>query len=276
MEKIRVFISSVQKELTVEREWAKYALSKVPSLDSFFSPVLYEHEPASSNQAIKECVDLVDTCQVYVLIVGEQSGFMVNDTSITHLEFNRAVKLMTAGQMKILAFRKDGRKLESGASVLLEDVRKSGIKYKKFSTPPELANELEKSLFLALKNDFNRAPSWNFEAEASAQQIIESASNLENLPTKYSYCDLHHAIAKRMIASWDGVKPTKLTKAELRRRLLNRNHLYTNGDDAKATMAGAIVLARNPTNISGLINAYITVEYYDGDIAIADATENYN
>lgn len=61
MEKIRVFISSVQKELTVEREWAKYALNKVPSLDLFFSPVLYEHELATSNQAIKECVDLVDT-----------------------------------------------------------------------------------------------------------------------------------------------------------------------------------------------------------------------
>ena len=276
MEKIRVFISSVHKELTVEREWAKYVLNKVPSLDLFFSPVLYEHEPATSNQAIKECVELVDTCQVYVLIVGEQSGFMVNDTSITHLEFNRAVKLMTSGKMKILAFRKDGGILEPGASALLEDVRKSGIKYKKFSTPSELASELEKSLFFALQNDFNSVPSWNFGGEASAKQIIKRASNIENLPTGCSFCDLHHAIAKRMIASWDGVKPTKLTKAELRRRLLNRNHLYTNDEDAKATMAGAIVLARDPTNISGLINAYITVEYYDGDLAIADATENYN
>lgn len=91
--------------------------------------------------------------------------------------------LMTKGQMNILVFRKDVRKLEPGASALPEGLRKPAIKYKKFSTPPELADKSVKSPFSAQKNDFFIAPNWKFE----------------NLPTRYSYCELANVFAKKLL-----------------------------------------------------------------------------
>ena len=284
MEKIRVFISSVQYELEVEREWAKYALNKVPTLDLFFLPVLYEHEPASSNVAIKECVNLVNSCQVYVLIVGEKSGFMVDDISITHIEFKRAVELRAAGKMKILVFRKNGGELEAGAKDLLDDVRASGVKYKKFSKAAQLANEIEIALIRALKDDFNQPSAFHIESKASAKQILENASVYENLPTDCGYSDFDLSIAKRMIASWDGLEQNGLeengleqnnqVRAKLKKRLLNRNHLYGKAGKSIATMAGAIVLGKEPTRFNGLNNAYITAEFYEGCSTEADASEH--
>lgn len=274
MGKFRVFISSVQHELEVERGWAKYTLSKVPSLDPFFSPVLYEHEPASSNVAVEECVNLVNTCQVYVLIVGEKSGFMVNGISITHVEFKRAVELRNNEKMKILVFRKRAVELEQGAKDLLDDVKASGVKYKTFSKPSELADELEFALKSALKNDFNRPSSLHIESKTSASQIIENASVYENLPTKCPYSELNQSIAKRMIASWDAEQTKKLTPAILRLRLLNRNLLCLDAGEYVATKAGAIVLARDPTQHNGQTNNYVTAEYYEGSEVTADASNH--
>ena len=274
MEKIRVFISSVQKELEVERELAKYALNKVPSLDLFFLPVLYEHEPASSNVAIEECVNLVNSCQVYVLIVGEKAGFMVDDISITHIEFKRALELRAAGKIKILVFRKIGRTLEAGAKDLLDDVRASGVKYKQFSKATQLADEIEVALIRALKDDFNQPSALHIESKASAKQILENASVYENLPTDCRYSDLDLSLAKRMIASWDGLEQNKQVRVNLKKRLLNRNHLYGKAGESIATMAGAIVLGKEPTRFNGLNNAYITAEFYEGCSTEADAAEH--
>ena len=82
--KLRLFVSSVQKELEDER----LIVQNLVNTDSFLSahcvPVLYEFEPASPDKALEGCLNSLDECQVYVLIVGTQYGDPVGALSITH------------------------------------------------------------------------------------------------------------------------------------------------------------------------------------------------
>lgn len=87
---LRLFVSSVQKELEDER----LIIQNLVNTDSFLSahctPVLYEFEPASPAKALEGCLASLDGCQVYLLIVGAQYGSLVGDLSITHAEDRRA------------------------------------------------------------------------------------------------------------------------------------------------------------------------------------------
>lgn len=89
MSRYRVFISSVQKELENERIGAQEILWTDPFLKNHCDPVLYEFEPASPRDATKECLDEIDSCQYFALIIGNQYGYAEGDLSITHLEYRR-------------------------------------------------------------------------------------------------------------------------------------------------------------------------------------------
>lgn len=195
-EKIRVFISSVQRELEQERDAASYAISVNPALDAYFDPVLYEEERASSALAIKQCVDLVGTCGVYVLIVGATAGSMVEDRSITHAEFQRARKLFDQGKMHLLVFRKKVKGArEPGAEALLEEVRETGVKYKEFATPKKFREELIKALMGLLSGGAKPAD------VAAATQTMERASTFETEPSTVPLADIDLSLARRMIAA---------------------------------------------------------------------------
>lgn len=49
-------------------------------------PVLFEYEPASPTKALDGCLEALDGCNVYLLIVGIQYGTPVSELSITHAE----------------------------------------------------------------------------------------------------------------------------------------------------------------------------------------------
>lgn len=72
MSRYRVFISSVQKELENERIGAQEILWTDPFLKNHCDPVLYEFEPASPRDATKECLDEIDSCQYFTLIIGNR------------------------------------------------------------------------------------------------------------------------------------------------------------------------------------------------------------
>jgi hypothetical protein len=63
--KLRIFVSSVQKELEDER----LIVQNLLNTDSFLSvhcvPVLYECEPASPEKALEGCLKSLDECQIY-------------------------------------------------------------------------------------------------------------------------------------------------------------------------------------------------------------------
>ncbi|MHC1754120.1 MAG: DUF4062 domain-containing protein [Methanosarcina sp.] len=68
----RIFVSSVQKELEDERLIIQNLVSTDPFLSAHCVPVLYEYEPASPDKALEGCLRALDSCQVYLLIIGVQ------------------------------------------------------------------------------------------------------------------------------------------------------------------------------------------------------------
>jgi len=64
MSKLRVFISSVQKELENERLAVLSLISTDAFLQVHCEPVLYEFEPASPEKAAEECLALLGNCDI--------------------------------------------------------------------------------------------------------------------------------------------------------------------------------------------------------------------
>ena len=90
--KLCVFVSSVQKELEDERLIVQNLVNTDAFLSAHCTPVLYELEPASPDKALEGCLQSLDGCQVYLLIVGIEYGTPVGGLSITHAEYRRAKK----------------------------------------------------------------------------------------------------------------------------------------------------------------------------------------
>ncbi|MEO5656367.1 MAG: DUF4062 domain-containing protein, partial [Nitrospiria bacterium] len=121
---LRVFVSSVQKELDDERLIVQNLVSTDPFLSAHCVPVLYEFEPASPAKALESCLESLDRCQVYLLIVGVRYGTPVGDRSITHAEYRRAKE----NKLPVLAFIKGERqvKREEGTAALLAEIDADG------------------------------------------------------------------------------------------------------------------------------------------------------
>lgn len=92
---LKIFISSVQKELTQIRRDLKAFLLGDPFLKRFISDVfLFEDVPAKDRRADEVYLDQVKRCDVYLGIFGYDYGFEDQEgVSPTEREFNRATDL---------------------------------------------------------------------------------------------------------------------------------------------------------------------------------------
>jgi predicted HTH transcriptional regulator len=89
--RLKIFISSVQKELAEERRALKSFVEGDPLLSRFFTVVLFEDLPASDRRADAAYLAEVDQCAVYVGIFGKEYGFEdAKGISPTEHEFDRA------------------------------------------------------------------------------------------------------------------------------------------------------------------------------------------
>ena len=79
---LRVFVSSVQKELEDERLIVHNLLTTDPFLSAHCTPVLLELEPASPEKAIEACLRVLDTCDVAVLVVAVEYGALVGSSIV--------------------------------------------------------------------------------------------------------------------------------------------------------------------------------------------------
>lgn len=94
MTPLRIFISSVQKELAAERAALHDWLRDDPLMRRFFEPFLFEHTPAADRRADQLYLDEVARCDVYVALLGDEYGFQDADgVSPTEREFNHASAL---------------------------------------------------------------------------------------------------------------------------------------------------------------------------------------
>ncbi|MDP2211557.1 MAG: ATP-binding protein [Candidatus Aquicultor sp.] len=91
MNRLRIFISSAQKEFAEERRELKAYLYGDPLLRRFFEVFLFEDLPASDRRADSVYLDEVDCCDIYVGLFGQDYGYEdAEGISPTEREFDRA------------------------------------------------------------------------------------------------------------------------------------------------------------------------------------------
>jgi len=265
--KLKVFVSSVQKELEDER----LIVQNLASTDAFLSahciPVLYEFEPASPDKALDGCLRLLDDCQVYLLIVGIEYGTPLGKLSITHTEYRRAKKR----KLPILAFIKGDRsvKREEKTSNLLSELDADGLKYKRFGNVIELQKEIRASLVKLLKDKFSISPT--SDENQIAEQTIEATSPFESQPlTRLRWRDLDHNVLRRLIATAENQDVNGFSVADLKSGAAARGLAWRDQvtSETYATAAGIVLLAKDPSMVFPqcriLADAYRSTEP-DGD-----------
>ena len=90
----RIFISSVQKELSDERRGPKDYIHDDALLRRFFEVFLFEDLPASDRRADAVYLDEVARCDIYLGPFGDEYGFEdAEGISPNHCEFSHASQL---------------------------------------------------------------------------------------------------------------------------------------------------------------------------------------
>ena len=74
MEKLRIFVSSVQKELENERIAITELVSSDPFLGRHVAAILFEELPASANSAEAAYLMALRSCNIYIGILGFEYG----------------------------------------------------------------------------------------------------------------------------------------------------------------------------------------------------------
>ncbi|MBI4651326.1 DUF4062 domain-containing protein [Candidatus Desantisbacteria bacterium] len=78
MQKYKIFISSVLKELKEERRAVKQFILKDPLLSEYFDVFLFEDSPAKSKSVEKAYLEEVGKCDIYLGIFGSEYGSLDN------------------------------------------------------------------------------------------------------------------------------------------------------------------------------------------------------
>ena len=264
---LRIFVSSVQKELEDERLIVQNLVNTDPFLSAHCMPVLFEYEPASPTKALDGCLEALDGCNVYFLIVGIQYGTLVGEVSITHAEYRRAKE----SGLPVLAFIKGDRQVqrEGGTEALLAELDADGPKYKRFGNVIELQKEVRAALVKLLQDRFGIAPT--SDENQIAEQTIEATSLFESrMLDRVSWEDLDLNVIRSLIATAEKRKPEELKKEDLLAGASLRGLVWHDPASREhyATAAGIVLLARDPSAVFPhcriLADAYRSTEP-DGD-----------
>jgi predicted HTH transcriptional regulator len=265
--RLRVFVSSVQKELEDERLIVQNLVNTDTFLAAHCVPVLYEFEPASPDKALEGCLKALDICQIYLLIVAVQYGGLVRDLSITHAEYRRAKEK----NLPVLAFIRGDRSLkrEAGTYALLKELDTDGPKYKRFGNVIELQKEVRAALVKLLKDRHGITPS--SDENEIAEQTIEATSTFESQPlSRIRWAELDHSVVRRLIAAAENKQPDELDPANILSGASIRGLIWQDSSSVEhyATAAGIVLLAKDPSAVFPqcriLADAYRGVEA-DGD-----------
>ena len=150
MKKSKVFISSVQKEFTKEREALYQHFLGNALLSNFFEPILFEKLPAASVAPDKVYLDEVESSQIYLMLLGTEYGYEDgNGLSPTELEYRHA----QAYNKNCIAFIKwsSAVKRHEKEMVLISKVQNT-LSYKRFETTEQLIDEVDKTFVALLKH----------------------------------------------------------------------------------------------------------------------------
>lgn len=136
MKPLRIFISSVQKELAIDRVALRNWLQSDPLIQRFFELFLFEDVPAQDHHAQEIYLDEAGSCDVYIGLLGNEYGDEdAEGISPTEHEFNQA----TQHHKSRLIFVKnsDDQNRHPKMRAFIQRIGNALIR-RRYLTPPEL------------------------------------------------------------------------------------------------------------------------------------------
>ncbi|NTU58612.1 MAG: DUF4062 domain-containing protein [Chlorobiaceae bacterium] len=243
--RIRVFISSVQKELGDERLALQILLSTDPFLSQHCVPVLFEEEPTALRPDPQAYLELLRSCQVYVGIVWKEYGRPVDGLSATHHEYRFARDFKLPALILIKGPNDLTRSPE--ADVFINEIKSDGHKYERFDTIEGLQEAVRKRLVRHIKETYDLEPT--SDQNTSALQTIHIASlferqRLEVLPWE----EINMPIAHRLVANAEDADSDSIGDDDVKHSLWQRGYLWKDErNQYYATAAGLMLLAPDPS-----------------------------
>lgn len=260
MNKIRIFISSVQKELEPERLAIASLIGTDPFLLDHCEPVLFDREPISGEKASKPYLDCLDSCGVYLLLISRQYGKLEGDLSATHHEYRHAQLRKMPTLVFVKGSEDDSREVKTRE--LFEEIKKDGYTYRRFIDRLDLGTEVRNALKKLLKDKFNITPT--AEEEKSGKETLEAVSPFESRQTDAPWTELDERAAEEWLFAIKDI-PHKNTPSEIVQHCLHTRGLLWHEQQSGlhfALSAGLVFLGRNPS--ARLPHCKILLDAYKG------------
>ncbi len=171
---MRIFISSVQKELADERQALKQYIEGDALLRRFFEVFLFEALPAADRRADEVYLDEVDRCRIYIGLFGDQYGCEnAEGVSPTEREFDHATE---SGKTRLIFVK--GADDKGRDPKMLALVRKAGDQLirRRFTSTAELTRAVYASLVeqLEQRGDIQDCPFDERPCRGSALNCLDA------------------------------------------------------------------------------------------------------
>ena len=151
--KSTLFVSSVQKELQIERRAVKEYIHGDPLLQKYFDVFLFEDLPAQDRRADDLYLDEVDKCGVYLGLFGNEYGWEDSaGLSPTEREFDRATE-KSKYRIILVKGTDDGARRLKMKSLIAKAAGQ--LVRRRFTDVPSLRTELYASLVAYLAQKAN-------------------------------------------------------------------------------------------------------------------------
>jgi predicted HTH transcriptional regulator len=191
MSQLRVFVSSVQKELELERAAVATVISTDPFLQRHCRPILFETEPAPVHPVAQPYLQALRGCAIYILLIDQEYGQPEGDLSATHHEYRLAHTL----KLPILVFIKGpaGVAREAKTQEFIKELKAHHHTYKRFHDREDLKPQIRQGLVHALQEDFR--------IKATASEVAEGA-HLIDIASSFEAQMLPDVLATSFGGSW--------------------------------------------------------------------------
>lgn len=243
--KIRIFISSVQKELADERLALQILISTDPFLARHCVPVLFERQPATLRPKPTPYLELLKSCQVYVAVLWKEYGAITAGKSATHREYELAQKL---GMPTLITIRGPaGLERDPGTNALIDEIRSAGHTYDRFETTEELQKHVRSRLIRHIQDIYHVEPTT--DQNQVARHTIQVASAFERQRIdRLAWEELDHGIATEVVQSAQESTDKRIGLNDVRHGLWQRGYLWRDESDRYfATAAGALLFGSDPS-----------------------------
>lgn len=270
--RLKVFISSVQKELREERAALGGLLATDPFLAATTVPRIFEEYPAPLRPNKQAYLALLRTCNVYLLVVGKEYGAVLADgLSATQQEYRLAQELHLP---TLICLKGDNAFVrEDKTQALLEEIKSHGYTYSRFQTAEELQNAARQRLIEHICQEFDTAPTP--QQNQAATDTLHVASTFERQPVSLlTVGDLDEKIMRELVAAAEDKPSDKLTDEVMREALLSRSYLWFDAKEQvyRPTMAAVLLLARSPAR--AVAQARVQLDAYAGDRRSTDPLDS--